>query len=197
MKATLLAAACLACGMFTTACSTAPTSESGRVTLRDNTSDTLDRMYAEDSGLRDFLHNADGYAVFPTVGKGAAGVGGAYGRGEVFENGHFIGYADISQATIGAQLGGQRMTEVVAFETPRALDRFKSGQFAFDANASAVAMKSGAAATARYTNGVAVFVQADAGLMVEASIGGQSFSFQPADRTAANPNGYAGADQNP
>jgi lipid-binding SYLF domain-containing protein len=125
------------------------------------------------------LNKSDGYVIFPTVGKGAVGIGGSYGRGEVFEHGIFVGYADISQGTIGLQLGGQTFTEVIAFADDPAMKKFESGQFAFDANASAVAMKSGAASTDTYTNGVAVFVDVQGGLMAEAAIGGQSFTYQP------------------
>jgi lipid-binding SYLF domain-containing protein len=117
--------------------------------------------------------------VFPTVGKGAVGVGGAYGKGVLYENGTPVGYCDLSQASIGLQLGGQGYTEIIAFENQDALNRFKSGNFAFDAQATAVALKSGAGANAKYANGVAVFTMDEAGLMYEASIGGQKFSYQP------------------
>ncbi|HUB27944.1 MAG TPA: hypothetical protein VL992_21140 [Tepidisphaeraceae bacterium] len=160
-------------------CATAPTSPVARDTLHDSVNDTLKTMEVQDPGLKDFLANADGYAVFPTVGKGAVVVGGAYGRGEVFEHGQFIGYADISQGTVGAQLGGQSYSELIAFERPWALDRFKEGQWALSANASAVAVNAGAAAAARYSDGVAVFVNPQGGLMAEASVGGQDFNFEP------------------
>jgi lipid-binding SYLF domain-containing protein len=117
--------------------------------------------------------------VFPGVGKGGVGVGGAYGRGELFEGGKLAGYCTLTQASIGLQLGGQKYTELIFFETKAALDRFKSGNFAFAAQASAVALKSGASANAKYAGGVAVFTMGEAGLMYEASIGGQKFSFEP------------------
>lgn len=138
-------------------------------------------MYDTDPDFEPFVHRSYGYVLFPEVGKGAAGIGGAYGRGEVFEHGQFIGYADISQATLGVQLGGQSFTEAILFDSERALQRFEEGKLTFAANASAVAMKSGAAASARYSDGVVVFVQPVGGLMFEASIGGQSFSFQPSN----------------
>lgn len=163
-------------------CSTAPSTNSGRDELSDNVNSTLARLNQDDPDFRGFLNSAYGYAIFPTAGKGGVVVAGAYGRGEVFEQGRFIGFADISQATIGAQIGGQSFTEAIAFETPAALERFKAGQLAFDANASAVALKSGAASSAKYTNGVAVFVEPVAGLMAEAAVGGQSFSFRPSNQ---------------
>jgi lipid-binding SYLF domain-containing protein len=144
-------------------------------------------MYQADPGLRHFLDNAYGYVVFPNVGSGAAGIGGSYGHGEVYQQGKFIGYADISQWTIGAQLGGQSFGEVIAFERPWSLRQFEAGQTTFDANASAVAVKAGADATAAYSNGVAVFTQAGGGLMLQAAIGGQTFSFASSNLNIAPP----------
>ncbi len=160
-------------------CSTEPQGHEARADLNDDSQKALQRLYAEDPGLSDFLGKSSGYVIFPSVGKGAIIVGGAYGRGLVYDHGSFVGYADISQATIGAQLGGQSYTELLAFEDAPALQRFEAGKFAFAANASAVALKSGAAATAKYTDGVAAFVEPQGGLMLEAAIGGQSFSYQP------------------
>jgi lipid-binding SYLF domain-containing protein len=132
-----------------------------------------------DPGLQKFFDTAAGYAVFPSVGKGAAGIGAAYGRGEVFEGGKLVGYATLTQASIGLALGGQKYTELIFFENKAALDRFKSGTFAFAAQASAVALKSGVSANAKYSDGVAVFTLGEAGLMYEASVGGQKFAYEP------------------
>ena len=132
-----------------------------------------------DPSLATALQKAAGYAVFPSVGKGAVGVGGAYGKGVLYQNGVPVGYCDLTQASIGIALGGQTFTQIIAFENPDALNRFKSGQFAFDAKATAVALKSGAAANAKFENGVAVFIMSETGLMAEASVGGQKFSYQP------------------
>jgi lipid-binding SYLF domain-containing protein len=140
--------------------------------------DALGTFKRTDPSLQSFLDRAYGYAIFPTVGKGAVGVGGAYGRGEVFERGVLIGYCDLSQGTVGVQLGGQSYSELLVFENKNALDKFTSGEFAFDAQASAVALKSGASANAKFSNGVAVFTMTKEGLMFEASIGGQKFSYQ-------------------
>ncbi|RPJ35986.1 MAG: hypothetical protein EHM35_08900, partial [Planctomycetaceae bacterium] len=120
-----------------------------------------------------------GYAVFPTVGKGAVGVGGAFGRGELIQGGRVVGYCSLTQASIGLALGGQAYSELIFFETPEALQKFKSGDYTFSAQVSAVALKSGASANAKYADGVAVFTMGEEGLMVEASVGGQRFSFQP------------------
>jgi len=160
-------------------CSTAPKSAEGRAELNTKVQNAVDSAVESDPGLKKFFDEAAGYAVFPTVGKGAIGVGGAYGRGELYEGGQLAGYCTLTQASIGLALGGQAYTELIFFETEAALDRFKSGNFAFAAQASAVALKSGASANAKYTDGVAVFTMGEAGLMYEASVGGQKFSYRP------------------
>ena len=161
------------------ACSTAPKTEEGKATLDSKAMEAMDAFKRADSSLQALLDRSYGYAIFPTVGKGAVGVGGAYGRGEVFEKGVLIGYCDLTQGTVGLQLGGQSYSELIVFENKAALDRFTSGQLTFDAQASAVALKSGASSNAKFANGVVVFTIAKGGLMFEASIGGQKFSFQP------------------
>jgi hypothetical protein len=132
-----------------------------------------------DPDLRKFFAGSAGYAVFPTVGKGAIGIGGAGGSGVVFEGGKAIGKASLVQVTIGFQLGGQAYSEVVFFENAAALTDFKKGTFALAAQVSAVAAAAGASANAKYQNGVAVFTVAKGGLMYEASVGGQKFGFEP------------------
>jgi lipid-binding SYLF domain-containing protein len=163
---------------FLPACSTAPKTAEGKASITIDADSALARAQATDPSLKKVLDDAYGYAVFPTVGKGAIGLGGAYGKGVAYERGSVIGYCDLSQATIGFQLGGQSYTEIITFQTKEALENFKTGHFAFDAQASAVALKSGAGANAKYTGGVAVFTMNEAGLMYEASIGGQKFGYQ-------------------
>lgn len=176
---TLFCALASLCLVMLGGCSTAPQTASERDILQQRATDALRTAESTDPSMREILSNAEGYAVFPSVGKGAAGVGGAYGRGILYENGQMVGYCDLSQATVGFQLGGQSYSQIIAFENQDALAQFKSGNFAFSAQATAVAVKSGAGANAKYTNGVAVFTMDEAGLMYEASIGGQKFSYQP------------------
>ena len=141
--------------------------------------DTIALMKKADAGLTKFFSGATGYAVFPNVAKGAIGVGGAHGSGVLFEGGAGIGKTTVSQVTVGFQLGGQAYSEIVFFENAATLSNFKHGNFAFAAQVSAVAIKSGASANAKYQCGVAVFTMAKGGLMYEASVGGQKFGFQP------------------
>jgi len=132
-----------------------------------------------DPGMEDFFKSAPGYVVFPSVTKGAFLVGGAGGSGILFENGKPVGRTSIGQATIGLQVGGQAYSEIIFFENAAALSDFKKGNFGLAAQVSAVALSAGAAANAKYQSGVAVFTVSKTGLMVEASVGGQWFHYDP------------------
>ena len=150
---------------------------------------------ASESGR--FFKNSYGYAVFPTIGKGGVGVGGAFGKGQVYAKGAYAGDASMTQLTVGFQFGGQAYSQIVFFEDKRAYDEFTSGNFEFGVQATAVAITAGASAQAgttgpsagasgtqrhtkniaRYNKGMAVFTVAKGGLMYEASIGGQKFTY--------------------
>ena len=140
--------------------------------------DTIAAFKKADPGLAKFFKTAVGYAVFPTVTKAAIGIGGAGGSGMLFEKGKPTGKASLSQATIGAQLGGQTYSEIIFFEAAPALNDFKNGTLALAAQVSAVAAKAGASENAGYQNGVAVFTTGKGGLMFEASVGGQKFKYK-------------------
>lgn len=191
MRTTVWACALMAVGgLWLGGCSTAPKSAAGRTNLETEVQTAIQTAKTTDSGLQKFFDTAAGYAVFPSVGKGAVGVGGAYGRGILFEGGRSVGYCTLTQASIGLALGGQEYTEIIFFETPDAVNKFKAGDMTFAAQASAVALRSGASANAEYANNVLVFTLGEAGLMVEASIGGQKFNYQPLGAvppTAASP----------
>lgn len=132
-----------------------------------------------DQALQGFFSNSAGYVIFPNVGKGGFIIGGASGNGVVYENGTPVGMADLKKLNIGLQAGGQAIIEVIFFETPVDLERFKTTDYQFAAEASAVAVKSGIAVNAKYKDGVAVFALPKAGLMADASVGGQRFSYDP------------------
>ena len=174
-----LALGMLALGLL--GCSTEPKSEEAKASLRDDAQTTLREFSREDPGFQKFLDRGVGYVIFPSVGKGGLIVGGANGRGELYQGGRMLGYADLTQASIGLQAGGQTFSEVIVFENEDAINRFKNNKLEFSANASAVALKSGASAQARFENGIAVFTKPKGGLMFEASIGGQKFNFKPAE----------------
>ncbi|MBT6071540.1 MAG: lipid-binding SYLF domain-containing protein, partial [Proteobacteria bacterium] len=142
---------------------------------------TIAAFLKQDANMQGFFDSAHGYAVFPKIYKAAIGVGGAYGTGQVYEKGKFIGDAKLSQLTYGLQFGGQAYSEVIFFGEEDALERFKAEKMEFSAQASAVAVTAGASADAAYEHGVAIFTLAIGGLMYEASIGGQKFSFNPAE----------------
>jgi lipid-binding SYLF domain-containing protein len=167
--------------------------------MADNYADTID-IYKKSEAVQPFFKSAYGYVVFPTIAKGGIGIGGAYGKGQVYQGGKVTGEATLIKATIGLQLGGQAFSEMIFFEDKRAYDEFTSGEFEFDASASAVAITAGVQAKAgtegatasasagpatakqaetSYHKGMAVFTHAKGGLMYEAAIGGQKFSFEP------------------
>jgi len=164
---------------FLAACATAPRTADDRSTLRSDANTALSQARSASADFDSIIRTAPAYAVFPSVGKGGMGIGGAYGRGIVYANGSPIGYTDLSQGTIGAQLGGQTYTQILVFENAYALDRFREGNFEFSAQATAVALRSGEGVNARFNEGIAVFTMAEKGLMAEAVVGGQKFSYQP------------------
>jgi lipid-binding SYLF domain-containing protein len=151
-----------------------------------NTSDKMEldvqkailKIKQKDSGIQRFFDDSAGYAVLPSVGKGGVIVGGAFGRGLVIVNEQVDGYASMSQATIGLQLGGQKYSQFIFFKDQTALNHFKRGNFELGAQASAVAITAGASSDAAYDGGVAIFTVAAGGLMAEASVGGQRFSYE-------------------
>jgi lipid-binding SYLF domain-containing protein len=143
---------------------------------------TVQSFLKTDPGLKKFVDSSAGYVVFPSVGKGAVGVGGAHGGGVLFENGEPVGKASLSQVTVGLQLGGQSYSQIIFFQNQDTLNDFKAGNFAFQAQASAVALTAGASASLNYDKGVAVVTATKSGLMYEASIGGQKFGFHPYER---------------
>jgi lipid-binding SYLF domain-containing protein len=146
-----------------------------------------------------YLEQGYGYAIFPTIGKGGIGIGGAHGKGRVYARGAHIGNSSMTQITIGFQLGGQAFSQIVFFEDERALNEFTSGNFEFSAQATAVALTAGVSAEANtgggtsagisggtnnattvnsgYRKGMAIFTIAKGGLMYEAALGGQKYTY--------------------
>jgi len=138
---------------------------------------TIEEFKDASSKLAPLFSDAWGYAVFPSVGKGGIGIGGAYGTGVVFERGTAIGTTKLYQVSFGFQFGGQAYSEVVFFQHKSAMAKFKSGTFKLGAQASAVAVTAGASADVSFHNGVAIFTLVKGGLMYEASVSGQKFNF--------------------
>ena len=131
-----------------------------------------------DPSMENLFKNSFGYAIFPNVGKGAVGVGGAAGKGTVYEKGKPVGTAQMVQVTVGAQAGGQAYREIIFFENKDALGRFMDNKIEFSGQVSAIAAKAGTSANANYRSGVVVFSQEKGGLMLEASLGGQKFTYK-------------------
>lgn len=160
------------------ACGGAPKTASDKVTLDQNAQATLQQMTNKDPSLRPMLNTAAGYAVFPDVGKGGFIVGGAHGKGVLYEHGRRAGFVELTQGSIGAQIGAQSFAELVVLRTPYDVQRLKNNQFSLGANASAVALSAGAAGAADTASGVNVFVMPHGGVMAELSLSGQELSFK-------------------
>ena len=160
------------------------------------------KVFKDSAVVAPYFKESYGYAIFPTIGKGGFGIGGAHGSGQVYVDEKLTGKTSMTQVTIGWQFGGQAYSQVIFFEDERAYREFTSGNFEFGAGVSAVAITAGAQAQAGSTGssasaspggtagsqaeagfhkGMAVFTRAKGGLMYEASIGGQKFSFEPID----------------
>ena len=156
-----------------------PSSDKNRKVIKasDKTIKALDK-FKKISSLKPYFKQARGFAVFPNVGKGGIGIGGARGKGEVFEKGNVIGSTTLTQLSIGFQLGGQAFSQIIFFKDKKSLERFTEGNFEFGASASAALISEGANASADYSDGVAVLTYLKGGLMYEASIGGQKFSYE-------------------
>ena len=131
-----------------------------------------------DPSMENLFKHSSAYAIFPNVGKGGVGVGGAAGKGAFYEKGMPVGTAQMVQVTAGAQAGGQAYREIIFFENKEAADRFMQNKVEFSGQASAIAVKAGVSANANYRNGVVVFSQEKGGLMLEASLGGQKFTYK-------------------
>ena len=162
----------------------------------DKYADTIEIF--ENAIQADFFESSYGYAVFPTIGKAGIGVGGARGSGQVYAEGAHVGNTTMTQLSVGLQLGGQAFSQIVFFQDKRAFDEFASGNFEFGAQAQAVALtasagmaattagtsagasggKRDAATTGIYNKGMAIFTIAKGGLMYEASLSGQKFSYR-------------------
>ncbi len=194
--------------IFTTLCSLLMLMLSTQVLAQEQQNDTKDALahFYKSPQTQPFFHSAYGYAVFPSVGKGGFWVGGAYGSGVVFKANKAMGFAKLYQLSIGLQFGGQAFSEILFFQDKRAYDRFIDGGLELDAQASAVALDEGASAkvgtagagmnagsdymTKSYINGVAIFTRTKGGAMIEASLAGQKFTYEPMTAATREIKGY-------
>lgn len=165
--------------------------------LADDYDDAIKLFRSAGQSAR-FFNNSYGYALFPTIGKGGFVVGAAHGPGRVYVKGAHVGDASMTQLTVGAQIGGQAYSQMIFFQNKAAFDEFTAGNFEFSAQATAVAITAGASVQggsggaglgasgtpqhartlSDYHGGMAVFTIAKGGLMAEATIGGQKFSYR-------------------
>lgn len=161
-------------------CETAtPNSPANRVGLRDDSQTALRQMTSQDGKLQDIINSGYAYAVFPEVGKAAVGVGGASGKGVVYQNGQPVGTVKLDQVSVGPQVGGETYSELIVFQNQEAFNRLTNNSLEFGAQASATLVKAGAAAASHFDQGVAVYILPKGGLEVGASLNGQKFTYTP------------------
>lgn len=149
--------------------------------LHEKAEEAKAEMLENDPDMQRFFDSAVAWVIIPTVGKGGIGIGGARGKGLLYESGAITAEVTLTQLTIGFQWGGQAYSEFIFFKDDVALADFKRGNYELGAQASAVAVTAGASADASYSGGVAIFTQAKGGLMYEASVGGQKFKVKAKD----------------
>ncbi len=178
-KFNILIASMLIASVMIFGCQTVPKSPEARQVLSSEVDQAIAIFKQRDPDIQRFFNDSYGYAVFPKVYKGAFWIGGAYGKGEVYAQDQLLGFSSLSAGTIGFSFGGEYFREIIFFRDQRHLEDFISGDYEFSAQATAVGLTSGAAAKSDYQDGYAVFIIAESGLMVDASIGGQKFTFVP------------------
>lgn len=147
--------------------------------LTNEVANAITSFKQADSGMTKLFNESAGYAVFPDLGKGGLLIGGGFGEGLVYERGTLVGRTSLTQVTIGAQLGGQMFSKVIFFENRDVLENFKRGNWEMSGQVSAVIAAEGVSKDARFVDGVLVFTKPLSGLMVEASVGGQKFTYDP------------------
>ena len=154
-------------------CASVPKSTAKRDALKAEADQAISEMVAQDPNLRSVLDNAAGYVVFPDVSRGGFIVGGTGGEGVLYEHGQQTGFAELSQASVGALAGGQKFTEILVLQDDNALNRIKQGKFDLSGQATAVAIRAGASAQTQFKDGVAIFTHTKGGAMLDVSLAGQ------------------------
>ena len=143
--------------------------------VSDKSQEAIAEIKKTNDKITQYFNTAYGYAVFPAIGKGGLGVGGATGNGTIYKGGAVVGDCKMTQLSVGFQAGGQAYSEVIFFKDADAFNRFTGDKFEFAAQASAVAVTAGASFDVDYRDGILIFTHAKGGLMYEASVGGQKF----------------------
>ena len=154
-------------------------SEKEKEKLMSESKDAKADFIKTDPSITSLFSSSQGYVIFPRNGKGGLIIGGSGGNGVLYEKEKSVGTAKMAQVTVGAQVGGASYREIIFFENKEALDRFKNNKYEFSSQISAVALKSGASKNAKYADGVLVFTEDLSGLMAEATVGGQKFTYKP------------------
>ncbi len=179
MKLTIIISLLVLPFLLLAGCAVAPDNQPDKDVLTAQVQEAVTIFKTKDPTIERFFKQSYGYAVFPKIFKAGLVASGAYGRGEVFEGGKMAGYSSMSQASVGFSIGGEFYREIVFFRDKYDLDKFKRQEYTFAAQVTGVAVTAGAASKWDYKAGLAVFIMAESGLMVDASVGGQRFEYLP------------------
>ncbi len=175
---TMSMVAVLAIGMIG-GCQPGPKNEGQAESLAAQSKAALESFKAKDPTIQQLMDKCVAYVVFPNIGKAGWIVGGSYGKGEVYDkSGQRVGFADVSEISVGLQGGAQAVSELLIFLKQSDLDNFKSNEYSLAGNVSAVALTAGAAAKSDPSKGVVALVDTKGGLMAEAAVGGQRIRFR-------------------
>jgi lipid-binding SYLF domain-containing protein len=159
-----------------------PNSAAEHTAMQTEARAALERIEAQDPGVRDMVNRAYAYAIFPEVGEASLGIGGAHGQGYAYQNGQLVGHVTISEGSVGLQAGGATYAELLVFQSEEPFNRFRNDVFSFSADATATIVKAGASAQTQFNNGVAAFVLPKGGFEAGVAIKGQKFHFTPVNQ---------------
>ena len=167
--------------------SSGPSTPAEQTAMNDNSQVAVERMGAQDSTLPTLLNSSYGYVIFPDIGSGAVGIGGASGKGIVYRGGEPIGTVRLTEISAGLDIGGQTFSEIIVFQNEKAFNRLLNDSVEFGADAKITVLKAGAAGSGNFVNGVEVFVMTKGGLQIGVNLNGQKFHYDAFPTATASP----------
>lgn len=147
--------------------------------LRQEAERAINNLKSSDSTLTNFFKHSAGYVMFPGVRRSGLNLPGKPVRGIVYEKDQPVGEAVLVEPNLKPRDSTAPFHEAIFFESAAALENFKQGRFVMSPDIGAVSAVEGAALTAKYRKGVAVFATPKSGLLESIAIGDQMFSFKP------------------
>ena len=138
----------------------------------------LGRFYKQVEGAKEFMKEAKGVLIMPSVKKGAFIVGGEYGQGALRIGGQTVDYYSIISGSVGLQIGGEAKDMIIGFMHADALKKFRDSK-GWEAGAYgnvALITKGGGGRAAVAKEAVVAYVFDVKGLMGDLSLRGAKFN---------------------